>query len=61
MATFIRWYSDVSNPLSTTACVCREGDGESDLDDVHLLEGEEIQWRISLAVSVLRLSVNTCM
>jgi len=46
-----QWYCDVSNLLSTTARVCRDGGGENDLDDVHLLVGEEMQWRISLAVT----------
>jgi hypothetical protein len=40
----------MTNLLSFTARVSGDRGEENGLDDVHLLVGEEIQWRISLVV-----------
>ena len=41
----------MTNLVSTTARVSSDRGGENGLDDVHLFVGEEMQWRIFLAVT----------
>jgi hypothetical protein len=39
------------NPVSTTAPVASDRSGGNVLDDVHLFIGEEMQWRILIAIA----------
>ena len=46
------------NLVPSTARACRNRGKENDLDDVHLLAGEEMQWRIFLVVTLRILPFN---
>jgi len=41
----------IINLVPSTARACRDRGKENDLDDVHLLAGEEMQWWIFLVVT----------
>lgn len=49
--TFTAVYADI-NLVPLISRACRDRGKENDLDDVHLLAGEVMQWRIFLVVTL---------